>query len=122
MSIPEKVRAYLQLEQDLEHANAAVKQIKKQLDQAQFDLIDLIDHSGLDAITLDKKRFAVDEKVFPQTKDWDQVYDYIYANKSAYILERRLGVKAYRELVDLGETIPGTEPFTKRTLSVITLR
>ena len=58
------------------------------------------------------------ETVVPKIDDWDLVAEWIKDNDALYLLHRRISSVAWKELQDMGETIPGIEPFTKTTVSL----
>ena len=51
-------------------------------------------------------------KTVAEVVNWDQFYEYIYANKAGYMLERRPSLSACREMFDEGDPIPGVDPRT----------
>ena len=58
------------------------------------------------------------ETVVPTIDDWDQVAEYIKEHDALYLLHRRVSSVAWKELQDMGETVPGIEPYTKVTVSL----
>jgi len=46
----------------------------------------------------------------------------VLKNDALYLLEKRVAVKAWRELIDSGKTVPGLVPFVKRRLHLTTLK
>ena len=58
------------------------------------------------------------ETVVPKIDDWDQVEAWIKEQDAMYLLHRRISSVAWKELQDMGEIVPGIEPFTKLTVSL----
>lgn len=58
------------------------------------------------------------EHTYAHVEAWDKLYDFIQENKYWHLLEKRVSVTGYRELLDLGRTVPGVIPFVKTKLSV----
>ena len=58
------------------------------------------------------------ETVVPTIEDWDLVAEYIKENDALYLLHRRVSSVAWKELQDMGEEIPGIEPYTKVSVSL----
>lgn len=56
--------------------------------------------------------------VVPNVTDWDAVHQYVVEHQACYLLEKRLSAAPWRELLAMGDQIPGTEPFEKRSLSL----
>jgi len=71
---------------------------------------------------------SINTSIVPTTEDWDAFISFVGAgkrgDKKAYLhlVEKRVAVPAYRELLTLGIAPPGLKPFDKRTLSVTTLK
>jgi hypothetical protein len=61
---------------------------------------------------------SITRSVKGNVTDWSQVYAFV-AKKGAWdLMERRLNNKAYRDRLEAGEEIPGTESFDVVTLSL----
>lgn len=58
------------------------------------------------------------QHTYAHVEDWPKLYDFIDQNKYWHLLERRVSVTGYRELLDLGRAVPGVVPFVKTKLSV----
>jgi uncharacterized protein YPO0396 len=58
------------------------------------------------------------ETVVPKIDDFDLVAEWIKENDALYLLHRRVSSVAWKELQDMGETVPGIEPFTKISVSL----
>ena len=43
---------------------------------------------------------------------------YVYKTKQGHLLQRRVSDPAFRELLDHGKKVPGTQPFIKARLNV----
>lgn len=54
----------------------------------------------------------------PKADDWDAIYGYIMKSENFQILHRRLGAGAIREIMDMGETIPGISFYDDPKLTI----
>lgn len=63
---------------------------------------------------------SLGETVRPQIADFDKLAAFIKRNGALYLFERRIGVKAYNELMEQrnGKPIPGLTEFKKDSLSI----
>lgn len=61
---------------------------------------------------------TITETVVPTIKDWDAFERYVLENNALYLLQRRPASAAFRELLNMGETVPGLEPFTSLSISL----
>ena len=61
---------------------------------------------------------SITRSVKCNVKDWPAVYAYIQKNDAWDLMERRVNNKAYRDRMEGGEAIPGTESFDVVNLSL----
>jgi len=61
---------------------------------------------------------SVNTEVVANVNDWAEFEEYVYENRALYLLQRRASNPSYREELAAKGDIPGTEPFTKRRLSL----
>jgi hypothetical protein len=52
---------------------------------------------------------SISPKTVPSVVNWSKVYGYIKKNNAFDLLQRRMGVEAWRDRREAGETIPGIE-------------
>jgi len=55
---------------------------------------------------------------YAHVEDWAKLYDFIQSMQYWHLLEKRVSVTGYRELLELGREVPGVVPFVKTKLSV----
>lgn len=58
------------------------------------------------------------EHTYAHVEDWAKLYDFIKRENYMHLLEKRVSVTGYRELIELGREVPGVVPFVKTKLSV----
>ena len=94
----------------------AIKSEDSVLYKAQQDLehqiLDKLQEVGVSSATTSVGNVRISEIVQPKVNDWNAVNDYIVENNMPYLFQRRLTATAYRELLQNGIEIPGTEPTT----------
>jgi len=94
------------------------KELKDEYDRLEALLLEAMDEQqtlksgGLTASAV------ISTDIHPNVTDWDRVYEYLLGTESFHLLQRRINAAPWRELYESGELIPGTEPFTKRTISL----
>lgn len=84
----------------------------------EHQLLDILSELGLDAAKTSIGQVRITEKLVPKVDDWEQVYNYIVENNQPYILFKRISSAAYKELLNQGVQIPGTEPETLRGIGL----
>jgi hypothetical protein len=60
---------------------------------------------------------SIVEETLPQVEDWETFYDYLSTTKDYSLLQKRVSSAAWREIIKLGESVPGVGEFTKRKIS-----
>lgn len=95
-----------------------VNELKELMESMEQELIADLDGMELRLGRGNKASVSVSETTVPTVNDWDALYQYVIDNEALYLFERRVAATAWRELMESGESVPGTEPFTKRKLSL----
>ena len=95
-----------------------IKVLNKQLTHLQSRFIQSAREAGTEYARGTLGSATIVETVVPQIDDWDLVSEWIKKNDALYLLHRRISSVAWKELRDMGETIPGVEPFTKISVSL----
>ena len=96
---------------------AEVKVLDQALAANEQEIIERLDDMGVNKFAVGKLSFSISENIVGNVEDWAQVYDYIKGNSAFHLIQRRLANAAYKELLDMGDELPGVVPFTKRTLN-----
>jgi len=97
------------LEKELNAVKAHIYEIDEQLMGA-------MDDAGLMQIADDAMTVYISEMIVPTVSDWDAAHAWIVENNAMHMMERRMSARAWRESEESGIHIPGTEPFTKRSV------
>ena len=64
---------------------------------------------------------SISSAIVANVTDWELLWPYIAKHKHFHLVQKRLSDPAVRELWEMKKTVPGVEPFTKRTLNLRTL-
>lgn len=116
------------LKQAKTEAAAVVTRIEKEIADLEETIFAALDAQDSRKAEGRRASISISTSIQPSTKDWDEFIRFVARgkrnDKDAYLhlVQRRVSVDAYRELLTLGVTVPGIEPFTKRTLNVTTLK
>jgi len=97
-----------------ERSELATKRSELWKEQTELErqLLDMLTEIGIDAAKTAIGTVRVTETVQPKVDDWQKVYDYVVESNQPYLLYKRLNSASYRELLQNGVQIPGTEPET----------
>ena len=96
---------------------AEVKLLDQALAANELAIIERLDEMGVNKFAVGKLSFSISENTVGNVEDWDQVHAYIRDNNAFHLVQRRLANAAYKELLDMGEELPGVVPFNKRSLN-----
>jgi len=97
--------------------SAGVDKLDALLAANEQAIIERLDGMGVNKFAVGKLSFSISENTVGNVEDWDGLYGYIKANNAFHLIQRRLANAAYKELLDMGDELPGVVPFTKRTLN-----
>jgi len=97
--------------------NSDLKILKEEQDHIDFLLMQRMDADGLSLTKNDRAKVFITETTVAKVEDWDVFYAHILRNKAFELLERRPANKAYRELLDIGEDVPGLSSNTLRRVN-----
>lgn len=95
-----------------------IKELNKQRELLEAEIMGDLDAQGLSKATGKLAAISITENVKPNVKDWDAFYEFIRKRKYFHLLERRPSVSGCRELFETKGSIPGVEPYVKRTLNM----
>ena len=115
------------LKQEKKKADAVVKALEKDIETLELQIIEMLDSQETRKGEGKLASISITSSIQPSTENWDDFIRFVAAgkrnDKTAYLhlVQRRVSVEAYRELLSLGINVPGIKPFTKRSLSVTTL-
>lgn len=121
-SIGATIDLMFQLREQKRAINADLKDIDEQYKGLEQQLIDSLDKDDLQQTRSANATATISETTVPSVSDWDAFYDYVRENDALHLLERRVAAAPWRELVESDEPVPGTEPFTKRSINLRRLK
>ena len=107
--------------------DAAVKKIETEIETLTQTIFGLLDAQDSRKAEGKRASVSINTSVQATTVDWTEFMKFVAKgkrnDKDAYLhlVQKRVAVEAYRELLELGVTVPGITPFHKRTLSITSL-
>lgn len=122
MNIGEIIDRLFEIRQQKSDINEALKELTTEESTLQWELIPKLREQGVNSSQSGKASATISDEVFPSVVDWDAYGDYIIKEHALYLLERRVAVKPFRELVQARSIPPGIEPIIKTSLSIRKLR
>lgn len=103
---------------ELKAANQTAKELKKEHDAVEGELIAYLKEAELDKASAGGFTASRGSEVVASVTDWESFYQYVRDHDAFYLLQKRVASAAYRELLQVeGVSPPGTEPMEKDKLS-----
>lgn len=118
MNINELIEQRVTIKTHIDELNAQIKEYQEQLRGNETILLKELDAQGLSRTANDKASVSINEDTVPDVSDWDEFYDHILVTKDFGLLQRRPSSTAYKEILKLGESVPGLQPRTVRKLNM----
>lgn len=107
---------------DIREEKRKIKAREKELNDEwrtlELEALIRLDDQGMDKASTKRGTISIGENVLPQVVDWDAFGEHIIQTDSLFLLQRRPAAAAYRELLESGETVPGVEPYTQRSINL----
>ena len=101
--------------------NAQLKDLRAQESDVDIALLKKLDAEGLSRTATEVASVTINEEPVPDVADWDALYAHIISTNDFSLLQRRVSSTAYRELLKLGENVPGLQPREIRRINFRTL-
>jgi len=118
ISLGDTINEMFELRERKRELNAELKDIEQAIRDLEGQILQGLDEQGVQQTRTGRATATISEQTIPSVQDWDAVYDYVRENEAQYLFERRLAAGAWRELHESGETVPGTEPYVRRTVNL----
>lgn len=118
LNIGEAIDVLYDLKQQKAELSKQIATIDEQYDIIEQDVLAQLQAQGMVTAKAHTASATVSSSIVPNITDWEEFAQYIIDSRQVFLLERRPSVTVYRDLLNAGETIPGTEPFTKTKLAL----
>ncbi len=115
------------LREEKRELDAKSKAIGVKIEALEKVLLTVMDSQDTDKGAGRKGSVSIGESIHPNTVEWKDFMRFVAAgkrgDKEAYLhlVQKRVAVEAYREVLSLGIVVPGITPFTKRVINLRSL-
>lgn len=91
------------------------------LNALKSEVIDALHQEGLESSRGRTATVSISTSQEPSVADWDKFYTWMYRNKAAHMMYRRLNPKIFRETLELrkNRAIPGVETYDNVKLNIL---
>ena len=109
-TIDELIDRKKSIKSQMEKLNAELKGLREQENDIDLELLKKLDTEGLKKTANEVASVSIKEETVPDVHDWDALYEHIKQTGDFSLIQRRVSSTAYRELLKLGENVPGLQP------------
>lgn len=109
------------IKQQMAELNAQLKVLREQESAVDVELLKKLDAEGLSRTANEVASVSINEETVPDVTDWDALYQHVIATGDFSLIQRRVSSTAYRELLKIGENVPGLQPREIRRINFRTL-
>lgn len=117
MNINELISQRALVKSEIDGVNKVLKDLRQRQDELDVELMKRLDAEGLARTANSEASVSINEEVVPDVQDWDQLYEHVINTGDFSLIQRRVSSTAYRELLKMGEAVPGLEPRTVRKIN-----
>jgi plasmid maintenance system killer protein len=117
VSINDLIEKRAEIKRETESLNSRLKELEASRDEIDLALLKKMDAEGLSRTANGSFSVSINEDTVPDVLDWDSVYAHIVATRDFSLIQRRISSTAYKELLKLGEGVPGLQPRTIRKIN-----
>ena len=110
MNINELIKARADVKDAIAGLNTELKEINRTKEELDYQLLTKLDEQGLSRTANGDASVSINQDTVPEVTDWDAFYAYVLEQKDFSLLQKRVSSLAYKELLKLGEQIPGLQP------------
>lgn len=118
MTTGELIKRLIDIREEKRKIKAREKELNEEWRSLELQGLITLDDQGMDKASTKDGTISIGETILPQVVDWDAFGEHIIQNDALYLLQRRPAAAAYRELLESGETVPGVEPYTQRSINL----
>ncbi len=117
VSINDLIEKRAEVKRETESLNARLKELEAARDEIDLALLKKMDAEGLSRTANGSFSVSINEDTVPDVLDWDSVYAHVMSTRDFSLIQRRISSTAYKELLKLGEGVPGLQPRTIRKIN-----
>jgi hypothetical protein len=117
ININDLIEKRADIKRETELLNVRLKDLKSAQDEIDLALLKKMDAEGLSRTANGDYSVSINEDTVPDVEDWDALYNHIISTRDFSLIQRRISSTAYKELLKLGEGVPGLSPRTIRKIN-----
>lgn len=103
--------------EQLDLLNKQIKELKQHEQLLDVLLLKKMDEEGLSRTANGVASASINETTVPEVTDWDAVFEHVSQTGDYSLIKRGMSTVAYRDILKLGEDVPGVKPRTVRRIN-----
>ena len=117
MSVNELINERADVKGRMDGLNKQLKELRAEQDYLDVLLLKKMDAEGVSRTANDAASVSINEDTVPDVTDWDALYEHVTSTQDFSLLQRRVSSTAYKELLKMGEQVPGLSPRSVRRVN-----
>lgn len=117
MSVNQLINERAEIKDQMDRLNKHVKELRAESDYIDVLLLKKMDAEGVSRTANGAASVSINEDTVPNVDDWDALYEHVTSTQDFSLLQRRVSSTAYKELLKMGENVPGLSPRTVRRVN-----
>lgn len=101
----------------MDELNRQLKELRETQNNLDVLLLKKMDAEGLSRTANTQASVSINEDTVPDVIDWEELYRYVTDTQDFSLIQRRVSSTAYKELLKLGESVPGLQPRVVRRIN-----
>ena len=101
----------------MDELNRQLKELRETQNDLDVLLLKKMDAEGLSRTANTQASVSINEDTVPDVTDWEELYRYVTNTQDFSLIQRRVSSTAYKELLKLGESVPGLQPRVVRRIN-----
>ena len=117
MNVNQLINERADVKSRMDKLNRELKDLRAESDYIDVLLLKKMDAEGMSRTANDSASVSINEDTVPEVTDWDQLYQYVTETQDFSLIQRRVSSTAYKEILKLGDGVPGLQPRTVRRIN-----
>lgn len=117
MNVTQLIYERADVKSQMDQINKHLKDLRAESDYLDVLLLKKMDSEGVSRTANEAASVSINEDTVPNVDDWDALYEHVSNTKDYSLLQRRVSSTAYKELLKMGENVPGLSPRTVRRVN-----
>lgn len=116
-SITELINHRAEIKGQMDQLNKQLKELRGEEKYVDVLLLKKMDSEGVSRTANENASVSINEDTVPDVTDWDALYEHVTSTQDFSLLQRRVSSTAYKELLKMGEVVPGVAPRSVRRVN-----